>query len=32
LAVECPVNPLQPSDEVMALDMGIENFAALSNE
>ncbi len=32
LAVECPVNPLQHSDEVMALDMGIENFAALSNE
>ena len=32
LAVECPVNPLQHSDEVIALDMGIENFAALSNE
>ena len=30
-AAECPSQPLPQSDAVIALDMGIENFAALSN-
>jgi putative transposase len=30
-AVECPPNPLPANDKAIGIDMGIENFAALSN-